>query len=170
MKVAAYIGLFILFTTIIYQLNNLFNVNEELANKFGFKDAREKLSNKKRLQELSEISEKIKASVDETSLDVKDKIEEGISRTEREEVIKFSKRYFGQPGRNYRVFYMKDDRMVYLHRMWFDQIRSPASMIKSDFPSVFEQNGCCFVGEPEFFIVIPGTSVYKEIGPYKFDR
>ena len=170
MKVAVYIGLFILFTMIVYQLNSLFNVNEGLANKFGTQDSRDALSNKKRLKELSEISGKVRASVDAASSDAKEKLETSITRSEREEVVKFSKRYFGQAGRNYRVFYMKDERMVYLHRMWFDQIRSPASMIKSDFPSIFEQSGCCFVGEPDFFIVIPGTNIYKEIGPYKFDR
>ena len=170
MKVAIYLGLFVLFTIFVFQLNSLFNVNEELANKFGTQDSREEFSNKKRLKELSEISGKVRASVDEVSIDAKEKLETSITRSEREEVVKFSKRYFGQPGRNYRVFYMKDERMVYLHRMWFDQIRSPATLLKSDFPSVFEQRGCCFVGEPDFFIVIPGTNVYKEIGPYKFDR
>ena len=58
MKVAVYIGLFTLFTFIVYQLNSLFNVNDELANRFGSKDAREKLSDKKRLKELSDISGK----------------------------------------------------------------------------------------------------------------
>ena len=170
MKIILYVGLFILFTTIVYQVNSLFNVNQNLSNQFGTSVTREKILTEKRLQEINEFSSKIKPSVDEVSNDVQHNLNVELSKKDSDEMVKFSKSYFGQAGRNYRVYYMKDERMVYLHRMWFDQIRSPASLINNDFPSIFELPGCCFVGEKEFFIVIPGTNIFKEIGHYRFDR
>ena len=112
----------------------------------------------------------IKGEVDNGTSSAVRNINQQLEDSERKEVIRFSKRYFGQVGRNYRVFYMKDERMTYLHRMWFDQVRTPAQTIKKDFPSIFNQEGCCFTAEKEFFMVIPGTPVYKLTGPYKFER
>ena len=112
----------------------------------------------------------MRTGFDEDSLESKSSDLNQEADTEVDAAQKFTKRYFNQAGRNYRVFYLKDERMAYLHRMWFDQVRKPSDVIRSDFPSIFSQSGCCFAGEAEFFVVIPGTNIFKKIGYYKFER
>ena len=107
------------------QLNSLFNVSDKLVNKTTSAKV-EKIKDK-----VMREGKLIKGEVDQGTSSAVVNINQQLEDRERQEVIKFSKRYFGQVGRNYRVFYMKDDRMVYLHRMWFDQVRTPAQTIKS---------------------------------------
>ena len=166
MKPVIYAVLFLIFLVVIYQLNSLFNVNEEMMRKYSTSAMREKLEKNELVKEIQEQGKRIKTETNDLVESVDTKLEEMDYR----EMVKFSKEYFSQVGRNYRVYYIKNENMTYVHRMWFDQIRNPWEVIKGDFPSIFEQSGCCFVGEQDFFIVIPGTPMFKEIGHYKFDR
>jgi hypothetical protein len=166
MKYLVYGVLVLIFAVVIIQLNSLFSVNDKL-DKSSERQEQEKYKDQNKLLK---NSERIKQAIGLGTNDLKNSIETKLKDTEREKIIKFSKKYFGQVGRNYRVFYLKDDRMVYLQRMWFDQVRTASQVIKSEFPTIFENEGCCFTAEPEFFMVVPGTSIYKQTGPYRFDR
>tara|TARA_Y100000385_G_C12672669_1_gene458655 strand:+ start:110 stop:610 length:501 start_codon:yes stop_codon:yes gene_type:complete len=166
MKYLVYGVLVLIFAVVIIQLNSLFSVNDKL-DKSAKRQEKEKYKDQNKLLE---NAERIKQGIGLGTNDLKNSIETKLKDAEREKIIKFSKKYFGQVGRNYRVFYLKDDKMVYLQRMWFDQVRTASQVIKSEFPSIFESEGCCFTAEPEFFMVVPGTSIYKQTGPYRFDR
>ncbi len=170
MKVAMYVILFTVFVIVVFQLNSLFNVNDELVKKYAVGTKREEYLKSKEKKQYDEKGLEFKKVLKDSEKNLVNSVSDSFEKSKREEVVKFSKRYFDQVGRNYRVFYMKDERMVYLHRMWFDQVRTPSQVIKSDFPSIFAQEGCCFTAEKEFFMVIPGTPVYKQTGPYRFDR
>ena len=166
MKYLVY-GVFILiFAVVVVQIKSLFNVNDKL-DKSSKKQEQERYINQNKLLK---NAEDIKQGIGLGTNNLKNSIETKLKDAEREKIIKFSKKYFGQVGRNYRVFYLKDDKMVYLQRMWFDQVRTASQVIKNDFPTIFKSEGCCFTAEPEFFMVVPGTSIYKQTGPYRFDR
>jgi len=171
MKFAIYGVLFLIFIIVIYQLNNLFDVNDQLINKYAPSNVRAKHNLKEAQKEIYEDSKLLGASANEANSKVQDQLNKLEDQNKIDEMKKFTKRYFGQVGRNYRIHYLsEDDNMIYLHRMWFDQINKPFEVIKKDFPSIFEKRGCCFAAEPDFFIVIPGTNIHKETGDYKFDR
>lgn len=163
-----YVILLSIFIVIVYQLKSLFNVSDELGKKYPGSSRPEEYKKVKRKLNQKEIE--MNKLLKDSEKNLVHSVNDSFEKSKREEVVKFSKRYFNQVGRNYRVFYMKDERMVYLHRMWFDQVRSPADVIKKDFPTIFAHEGCCFTAEKEFFMVIPGTPVYKQIGPYRFNR
>ena len=170
MKIATYGVLFLIFLFVIYQLNNLFKVDEELINKYAPGLVRNELKQKELQEEILKSSKDLVSNIGKSKIDIQNGLEKLDDQKKREEVALFTKRYFGQVGRNYRIYFLDEDVMIYLHRIWFDQITPHADVIKKDFPSIFEKKGCCFAAEPDFFIVIPGTNVYKEIGDYKFDR
>ena len=170
MKSLVYVVLLFFFIVVIYQFNSLFNVNDKLAQKVGARNGREKSRQEKAIQELKKQSNNAQMATENKKIEITKRLDESLKSSEYEKIRKFSKKYFSQVGRNYRVFYMKDERMIYLQRMWFDQMRKPFEVIRADFPSIYEHEGCCFVAEPDFFIVIPDTNIYKKIGPFKFDR
>jgi len=170
MKIIVFGVIFVVLGIVVFQINSLFKVDNELNLKYAKSKNHISKRTKAGILKVAQSGDQIKGQVDSQKNRVRNKIDKKLIESERAEVIKFSKKYFGQVGRNYRIYYLKDDRMVYLHRMWFDQIRKPSSVIRSDFPSIFSDDGCCFAAEPDFFIVIPGTKIFKQIGHYRFKR
>ena len=170
MKIGIYACLLTLFIVVIFQVNSMFNKDEQVISNWGTSVNKEKLSKEKYLKEIQKLGKKMTTKENEIEQDVVKDLDNRLNEAEYNDMVKFSKRYFSTVGRNFRVFYMKDDKLVYLYRMWFDQNRKPSTVIKQSFPLIFTHPGCCFAGEPDFFVVVPGTPLFKETGHYKFNR